>query len=408
MINLAVIGMGGRASGLLRLARQLDLPFKLSAIVDPSPDSVRQRLRQRELHDGLDVPVFANIDRMLASGAPIDGIIVGTRCNLHAPLAVQLAERGVDVPILLEKPVAISEEQLTQLARAYAGRGEKVVVSFPLRVTPLFRKALEIVQSGRLGAINQIQAHNNVSYGGVYFGNWYRDFDTTGGLWLQKATHDFDYLNALAGSAPLVVAATHARRVYGGDMPENLRCSECDRTETCVESPQNLKKRRDTGGMPIDDHLCAFSESIKNQDAGSALLMYENGLHAAYSQNFVTRRTAGRRGACVTGYHATLTFDWRDNIVRVIDHHDEPRITEWPITTAEDDHGGGDSVLLRNFFDLIRGEAASHTPLEQGLLSAAMCLAARKSANTWTFQPIALPDQPQPASALAPPQMVEA
>ena len=61
---------------------------------------------------------------------------------------------------------------------------DTVVVSFPLRTTPLFTTALEVVRSGRLGTVNQIQANNNVPYGGVYYGLWYRNYDDTGGLWL--------------------------------------------------------------------------------------------------------------------------------------------------------------------------------------------------------------------------------
>ena len=47
---------------------------------------------------------------------------------------------------------------------------------------------MEIVDSGRLGVVNQVQAVNNVPYGGVYYArSTYRDFDVTGGMWLQKA-----------------------------------------------------------------------------------------------------------------------------------------------------------------------------------------------------------------------------
>src|SRR3546814_15437632 len=61
-----------------------------------------------------------------------------------------------------------------------------VVVSLPQRVTPLLQAVLEVVRSGRLGTINQVQAFNYVNYGGVYFGQWYRYYATTGGLWLQN------------------------------------------------------------------------------------------------------------------------------------------------------------------------------------------------------------------------------
>src|SRR5439155_2434771 len=115
------------------------------------------------------------------------------------------------LPLFLEKPVAISTEQVRALQQAYLGRESSVVISFPLRLTPLFRTVLQMVRSGRIGTINQIQASNFVPYGGVYFGQWYRDYDVTGGLWLQKATHDFDYINQIVAVPPTAVVATSTR-----------------------------------------------------------------------------------------------------------------------------------------------------------------------------------------------------
>ena len=59
--------------------------------------------------------------------------------------------------------------------------------------------------------MNQVQAVNYVPYGGVYYAReTYRDFDVTGGMWLQKATHDFDCLNALLGTPTAVSAVMTA------------------------------------------------------------------------------------------------------------------------------------------------------------------------------------------------------
>src|SRR5215216_4103278 len=107
---------------------------------------------------------------------------------------------------------------------------------------------MDIIRSGRLGVINQVQSVNNVPYGGVYCGQWYLDFEKTGGLWLQKATHDFDYITQLLASHPATITAMHSRLAYGGSMPPELVCSRCDRNDTCPESPQNLALRGDDGG----------------------------------------------------------------------------------------------------------------------------------------------------------------
>ena len=59
-----------------------------------------------------------------------------------------------------------------------------------------------IVDSGVLGRLTMVQAVNNVPYGSVYYHSWYRDPAETGGLFLQKATHDIDYIHFLDGRAP--------------------------------------------------------------------------------------------------------------------------------------------------------------------------------------------------------------
>ena len=48
-------------------------------------------------------------------------------------------------------------------------------------------------------------------------------------------------------------------------------------------------------------------------------------------------------------------------------------------------HGGGDLKLIENFIGVMQGTEKSKTPLEQGLLSAYMCLKAKESAENHTF-----------------------
>ena len=365
----------------------VDPGVSIRAVADPDTESAR---RQLAMVGNAGARVYPSADAMLEDPPDYDGVVIGTQCHLHTPMAIKVASVGL--PLFLEKPVAISLEELGALREAFRGREDGVVVSFPLRHTPLFSKALEVVKSGALGTINQIQAVNNVPYGGVYFGQWYRNHDQTGGLWLQKATHDFDCINLLAGSRPVGIAAMESRRVYGGEKPHDLRCSACDETATCPESPRNLALRGDDGGMYQDsddrtDHWCAFSREIRNHDAGSALIMYENGIHATYSQNFFSRRSAYRRGAMVVGYEATLEFDLATMRLRII-HHRSEKVEQMRLDIENDGHGGGDLILAENFVDLVKGRARPDASLRDGLLSAAMCLAARESARTKTFQPV--------------------
>ena len=303
--RLAVVGLGERAAWMFKCMAAADPSVTLAAVVDPGGKTrVDQVVAEHELRCSGDLPIFDDLESMLTAGADIDGVVVGTRCHLHTPLAIRLAETGL--PLFLEKPVAISWDQLATLKDVYAGLSDdRVVVSFPLVRTPIFESVHAMIRSGRLGTVNQIQAVNNVSYGSVYVDNWYRDVTLTGGLWLQKATHDFDYIHRLAQAAPTYVTAMHSRCVWG--LP----------------------------GSVADDTL--------NQDAGSAIVGYENGQHASYSQNFLSRRSAGVRGATITGEDATVHFDWYAKLIRVIDHQVE-RVEEIRIDD-EGGHGGGDQRL---------------------------------------------------------------
>ena len=382
-LRLGVIGLGDRAVSLLGIFRRVHSRLRVVAVADPDEDGARQRLRDAELPER-DAAFFADADEMLGHAGDFDALLIGSPCNTHTPQAVKAAPAGL--PLYLEKPVATSYEQIVALRDAYRGRERSVVVSFPLRVTSLFRKVMEVVESGRLGAVNQVQAVNYVPYGGVYYASpAYREFDVTGGMWLQKATHDFDYLNALLG-VPAAVSAVMNRKAYGGDMPHGLRCSGCELAATCLESPQGVARRGDDGGIGTGDHFCVYGDGIELQDAGAALVAYEGGAHTAYTQNFLSRRSAASRGATITGYQATLSFDWYEGDVTVIDHHrdrvDSIRFTE---TSG---HLGGDEALARNFVDVCLGRDESRTGLASGLLSSAMCLAARKSAHSQRWTPV--------------------
>ncbi len=395
MLRLAVIGFGRRSASVIRTMQSLRPDLQVVAIADSDVRGVRSRCRSGGRDANIvsdECQYFDDEDALLACAENFEGIMIGTPCCEHSRIACKVAETGL--PLFLEKPVAITHNQLNSLAMAFKGKESRVLVSFPLRATPLFSAVHEIVKSGRLGRINQVQATNNVPYGGCYFSQWYRDYDRVGGLWLQKTTHDFDYLNYIINARPLMLSAVTSQRIYGGSKPHQLRCSACTDRDVCIESDKAIALRGDSGGLTVPeaedtDHLCCFSREIRNQDAGSALVVYENGVHLSYTQNFVSRRSAGRRGAIVTGHLATLSFDWTTEKIKVIEHQ-KSRVDEIEVC-AEGGHAGGDLVLAGHFIEMMRGGPNPSTGLEAGIVSAAMCLAARDAANNLTFQPVSIP-----------------
>jgi predicted dehydrogenase len=382
MLELGVIGYGARLQYIVSALGAYSVPHRIAALTDPRGAELkegREELAETRLYD--------DADAMLA-GEHLDGVLIGTRCSLHTPMALKVAARNL--PLFLEKPVATSLEQLRALDAAYRVATSQVVVSFPLRLTPLVQATKEIIDSGKLGTIEHVQAWNNVPYGDIYYGGWYRDYAETGGLFLQKATHDFDYISYLLGQRPKLVAAMNSQRIYGGNKPESLRCDECEEQEDCIESPFNLyHKRCAASQVQPSGKMCMFAESIRNEDSGNAILEFENGVQASYSQNFFARNSAGARGARLFGYHGTVEFDWYTDEVKVFMHH-SPRVETISFKSGQLSHGGGDRELAYDFLQILQGTGDSRSPISAGIVSALTCLKARESAETRTFCEVAM------------------
>lgn len=376
-MRLGVIGYGKRMRHIVEMVRRTDDSCRVAAIADPRHAQIRDELGR----EAGAIRLYEQAEDMLDS-ALLDGILIGTRCHTHADFAIRSLPKGI--PLFLEKPVATTMADLLRLKQAYETVGHKrIVVSFPLRVTPIVQKVKEIVDSGAIGAVEHVQALTNVTYGGNYFHNWMRDDSLTGGLFLQKATHDLDYINYVLGFKPVRLCAMGSKQVFKGVKPAGLTCVECDEREECPESQAAL-------GPDAHVRWCCFAEDTGNEDSGSILIKYETGMHVSYSQNFLVRREAGSRGARFIGYKGTVEFDFYTKQVTVHPHH-APGSKTYTIV-PETGHHGGDQQLVNNFIDLVKGKTeTSVSGLEDGLLSALMCLKAKASAETETFEDVSWP-----------------
>jgi predicted dehydrogenase len=275
-------------------------------------------------------------------------------------------------------------DDLRALKKAFDKSKSQVVVSFPLRLTQHVQQAKAIIDSGQIGEVQHVQAINNVTYGWGYFRSWYRDYDVTGGQWLQKATHDIDYINYLVQQPPVLIGALHSQRVFGRKKPAGLLCKDCDEKETCLESPlaAHLRDEQQFWACSPGDQNCAFGVDTKIEDNGSALIEFANGMHAVYSQNFFVRRDAGYRGANIMGHLGTIIFDFYTDTLRLVHHHKKVTVT---MKISGAGHGGGDLALVRNFRDIMYKRAGSLSPISAGILSANMCLKARQAGQEKSF-----------------------
>ena len=370
MFTVGVIGYGVRmrtfVGALLATGKA-----RVGAVADPDEANARAHAEENGVADA----VFYKDAREMLQKERLDGVLVGTRCPLHTEMAELVASFGL--PLFLEKPVCITDEELHRLYALLPAMENKTVVSFPLRASLMYRRVKALVDSGVLGEIAHVQAVNNVPYGRGYYHKWYRDEKETGGLFLQKSTHDLDYIDhLLTGDRPIRIMAAKSKMVFRGNEPAGKKCADCEKRATCLESPDNLKEFYAT--VPAGEYCC-FAEDTGCEDSGSCILEYESGLHVVYTQNFIVRRGAGKRGARLVGFLGTLEFDWVSGIITV-HHHFENKVDTYDVNAEQTGtHFGGDEVLADSFVTVMAG-GESIAPLSSGLESARLCLAARRSA----------------------------
>lgn len=369
--QIAFLGYGLRSRTMLQAFREIEADIAVAAVADPDWERIRADVKDDPMFSGT---LFYADSRALLDECTPDGVFVGTRCPLHTPLAVQVLERNL--PLFLEKPVCIDEAQYYALKEAGRGKENRVVVSFPLRVTDITLRLRQLVRSGALGEITMVQAVNNVPYGSVYYHSWYRDPTQTGGLFLQKATHDIDYICHLIGQTPDRVFAHTEKLYFKGDKPAGLHCPDCPDYRTCVESSYVVGKLR---GEDVQGDCCCFAVDTGNEDVAAATFLCPSGTIISYTQNFMVKRRAARRGCRIIGTRGSAEFDFYTGVIRHDDYaFDQTSTCE--IRPTGGNHFGGDRRLAQQYMELLDGGTPSSN-LSDGLRSAACCLAAARSAR---------------------------
>lgn len=371
MKKICFIGYGLRSETMMKAFTNIDADIQVTGITDPRAEEVRAKTEGDRRF--LTTHYYENACEMLDTEKP-DGVFIGTRCSLHTPYACEVLKR--DIPLFLEKPVCITGEQYRQLKEAGRGKEKQVVVSFPLRCSQIVQEMRRIVESGVLGRIVMVQSNNNVPYGSVYYHSWYRDPVQTGGLFLQKTTHDIDFISYIMGENPDHVYAQTAKNWFKGDHPAGLHCPDCPEYRSCRESSYTVERIQHE---EVQGDACAFAVDTGNEDMASAMFTTPNGAIISYNQCFLVKKSAARRGGRFIGTDGSAEFDFYDGQIR------EDRYLTAQTAYHQFDKGGqhfgGDDLLAVDFMNVLSGKPAL-SDLTAGLNSAAACLAAKRSAET--------------------------
>jgi len=144
--------------------------------------------------------VVSDYKEMLKDPA-VNCVLIAVRHNLHARMAIDCLNAGKNV--FVEKPLAMNEEELRQITKAYrAHPGLIFMVGFNRRFSPMAQKAKSLLA----GADNMV-INCRVNAGFVPKDSWVHDSGEGGGRVIGEACHFVDLEQFLAGSLPVSVFA---------------------------------------------------------------------------------------------------------------------------------------------------------------------------------------------------------
>jgi predicted dehydrogenase/threonine dehydrogenase-like Zn-dependent dehydrogenase len=149
----------------------------------------------------------------------IDAVFVVTRHHSHADFVCQALERGKAV--FVEKPLALSEDQLDRILEASANAGnDRLMVGFNRRFAPLFTDLQR--RFGRCEG--PMSARYLVNAGRLDASSWYLNEELEGSRFLGEGGHFIDTLSAWIGQPPAEVLAQQTPG--GADLLVNLRFAD--------------------------------------------------------------------------------------------------------------------------------------------------------------------------------------
>ena len=375
-VTVMIIGAGSRGRTYARYAEKFPQSMKVVGVADLNPN------RRKAMAKKHNIPAenqFGHFNDALSKAKLADAVVIATPDNLHYEPCMKALELGYDV--LLEKPVAPTEKECRAILKQAHKYNRIVAVCHVLRYAPYFVALKQVLESGAIGDIVNIQHFEPIRYAHMAHsyvrGNWPLSTKTTP-IILAKSCHDLDILRWLIDKPCETIAAEGSLHLF---RPENApkgapeRCTDgCPHEAECPYSAIDIYERR-------KQHLGAFDlprkdpalirEKLKTTNYGRcvfrcendqcdhyvAIMKFQDGVTASFSMDAFTpwggRRTRimGTKGF-IEGDMTTFTFyDFRTSHKSVWDQ----KVSE----VAEykgSGHGGGDHLLVRDFLRAVSAQ----------------------------------------------------
>jgi len=203
VLRLGVAGIGIAFTQVYPHLKEIADKVRLTAVAD-----IRREALESFKAKNRDVEIFESVEQMCAS-PQVDAVWVATPNALHAEHSIMAAEHGKHV--ICEKPMGITLEQCDAMIRAAEKNRVKFVQGHSKIYDAPVKKMREIVLSGQLGRVIQINTWN--------FNDWLLraltpsevDTDLGSGVVFRQGPHQVDTVRFLGGGLVRSVRAVAGR-----------------------------------------------------------------------------------------------------------------------------------------------------------------------------------------------------
>jgi len=198
-LGVGIIGCGVVAEEYVKAFKK-DERSEIRALVNPDRADAE---RYRNRYD-LDCAIETNAAKMLQR-KDMDIVVVSTPHNLHTKYAVAAAEAGKH--IIIEKPVAITLEDLRKQQKAVKKAGVKTLAGFVLHWNPLLMTIDQLITEGVFGNIFMVEVDYMHRIWMTAEEKWYGSRQQSGTAILTGGCHAIDALRWFARSEARKVCA---------------------------------------------------------------------------------------------------------------------------------------------------------------------------------------------------------
>ena len=201
-LNFAFIGCGGNARGHGRSVSSVE-DVEIVALADPSAGSLDAFKETVGLDDAL--PTYADHVEMLAAAKP-DAVVISSPHGLHFQHIMDALDAGCHVHT--EKPMVCTVDHAKQVIAKVEETGLHLMIGYQRHLSPTYQYCRKVVQSGELGRVNFVSAHQSQNWYRNQQGKWRQDpFLGGGGQLNDSGSHLIDILLWVLEASPDTVFA---------------------------------------------------------------------------------------------------------------------------------------------------------------------------------------------------------